>query len=75
MNVYFCCSHVMVVFAVYVFRVIYQLHQVSDKLQSLVAITIGLKLGCSGWRECVGQTRIVTIFNRILRDLIYITET
>jgi len=48
MNVYFCCSHVMVVFAVYVFRVIYQLHQVSDKLQSLVAITIGLKLGCSG---------------------------
>jgi len=60
MNVYHCCLYIMIVFAVYVFRAIHQVRQVSYNMQSLMAITTGLRLGFSGWRECMGQTMIVT---------------
>jgi hypothetical protein len=65
----------MIVFAVYVFGTIHQVHQVSYEMWSLMSITIGLRLGFEGFRECMGRTKIVTIFNRIVRDLIYITAT
>jgi len=45
MNVNLCCLNITVVSAVSVFRAIRQVRQVSYKMQSVMAITIGLILG------------------------------
>lgn len=43
MNVYLCHLHKLVVFAVYVFRVIQKVCQVCYEVESLIAITVGLR--------------------------------